>query len=94
MVFTKLLLENALAIRPCNWEAASEPLLPKVALCMPVLPSSYIGKYAARVLKRSELPHSDLGLSVRARLFKNVFELFHVKTSIRELNRKQRQLRT
>ena len=29
MVFTKLLLENALAIRPCNYGAASEPLLPK-----------------------------------------------------------------
>ena len=53
MVFTKLLLENALAIRPCNCEAASEPLLPKVACCIPVLPSRYIGKCAARVLKRS-----------------------------------------
>ena len=55
MVFTKLLLENALAIPPCNWEAASEPLLPKVARCTPVLPSRYIGKSAARVLKRSDL---------------------------------------
>ena len=54
MVFTKLLLENALAIRPCNCEAASEPLLPKVARCIPVLPSRYIGKCAARVLKRSD----------------------------------------
>ena len=53
MVFTKLLLENALAIRPHNCEAASEPLLPKVARCIPVLPSRYIGKCAARVLKRS-----------------------------------------
>ena len=53
MGFTKLLLENALAIRPCNWEAASEPLLPKVARCIPVLPSRYIGRCAARVLKRS-----------------------------------------
>ena len=26
--------------------------------------------------------HSDLGLSVRAHPFKNVFELFHVKTSL------------
>ena len=43
MVFTKLLLENALTIRPCNWEAASEPLLPKVARCIPVLPSRYVG---------------------------------------------------
>ena len=32
--------------------------------------------------------NSDLGLSVRAQPFKNVFELFHVKTSLRELNRK------
>ena len=53
MVFTKLLLENALAIRPCNCKAASEPLLPKVARCIPVLPSRYIGKCAARILKRS-----------------------------------------
>ena len=53
MVFTKLLLENALAIRPCNCEAASEPLFPKVARCIPVLPSRYTGKCAARVLKRS-----------------------------------------
>ena len=28
--------------------------------------------------------------SMRAHLFKNVFELFHVKTSLRELNEKQR----
>ena len=53
MVFTKLLLENALAIRPCHWEAASEPFLPKIARCIPVLPSRYIGKCAARVFKRS-----------------------------------------
>ena len=53
MVFTKLLLENALAIRPCNCEAASEPLLPKVARCIPVLSSRYTGKCAAHVLKRS-----------------------------------------
>ena len=55
MVFTKLLLENALAIQPCNCEAASEPLLPKVACCIPVLPLRYIGKCAARVLKCSAL---------------------------------------
>ena len=54
MVFTKLLLENALAIRPCNCEAASEPLLPRVARCIPVLSSRYIGKCAVRVLKRSD----------------------------------------
>ena len=53
MVFTKLLLENALAIRSCNWEAASEPHLPKVAHCIPVLPSRYIGKCATHVLKHS-----------------------------------------
>ena len=44
MVFTKLLLENALAIRPCNYGAASEPLLLKVARCIPVLSLRYIGK--------------------------------------------------
>ena len=55
MVFTKLLLENALAVRPCNCEAVLEPLLPKVARCIPVLSSRYIGKWAARVLKRSEI---------------------------------------
>ena len=54
MVFTKLLLENALAARPCNCEASLEPLLPKVARCIPVLSLRYIGKCAARVLKRSE----------------------------------------
>ena len=53
MVFTKLFLENALAIRPCNCQAASEPLLPKVAHCIPVLSSRKMGKCAARVLKRS-----------------------------------------
>ena len=53
MVFTRLLLENALAIRPCNCEAASEPLLPKVARCIPVLSLRYVGKCAARVLKPS-----------------------------------------
>ena len=53
MVFTKLLLENALAIRPCHWEAASEPLLPKAARCISVLPLRYVGKCAARVSKRS-----------------------------------------
>ena len=55
MVFTKLLLENALAIRPCDYEAASEPLLPKAARCIPVLSSCYVGKCAVRVLKRSGL---------------------------------------
>ena len=53
MVFTKLLLQNTPAIRPYNYEAASEPLLPKVAHCIPVLSSRYIGKCSARVLKRS-----------------------------------------
>ena len=51
---SKLLLENALATRPWNYGAASEPLLPKVALCIPVLSSRYIGKCAARVLKHSD----------------------------------------
>ena len=37
--------------RPCNCEAASEPLLPKVAHCIPVLSWRYVGKCAARVLK-------------------------------------------
>ena len=59
MVFTKLLLENALGIRPCNCEAALGPLLPKVARFIPVLSSRYIGKWAARVLKRSELTEND-----------------------------------
>ena len=56
MVFTKLFLENALGIRPCNCDAASEPLLPKVARCIPVLPSRHVGKCAARVLKGSDQP--------------------------------------
>ena len=54
IVFTKLLLEDNLDIRLSNnCEAASEPLLAKVAHCVPVLTSRYTGKYAARVLKRS-----------------------------------------
>ena len=53
MVFTKMLLKNALAIRPCNYGAASQQLLPKVARCIPVLSSRCIGKCAARVLKQS-----------------------------------------
>ena len=57
MIFTKQLLENALAIRPCNYVASSEPLLPKVARCITVLPLRYIGKCTARVLKRSGLNH-------------------------------------
>ena len=55
MVFTKLLLENALAIRPCNYGAASESHLPKVARCIPVFSSRYVEKCAAHVLKRSGL---------------------------------------
>ena len=57
MVFTELLLENALAIRPCNYGVASEPLLPKVARCIQVILSRYIGKCAACVLKRSARTH-------------------------------------
>ena len=60
MVFTKLLLENALAIRPCNYGAASKPLFPKVARCVPVLSSCYIGKCAARILKRSAFDQRSL----------------------------------
>ena len=37
-----------------------------------------------------ELPHSDLGLSVRTHPFENVFELFHVKTSLMEPNKKNK----
>ena len=55
MVFTKLLLENALAIRTHDCEAASKLLLPKVAHCIPVLPSRCIRKCAARILKRSSI---------------------------------------
>ena len=57
MVFTKLSLENALVIWLRNCEAASEPLLPKVARCIPVLSSGHIGKCTARVLKRSGSPY-------------------------------------
>ena len=59
MVFTKLFLENALAIRPCNYGAASEPLLLKVARCIPVLSSRHMGKCTARVLKRSGATDQD-----------------------------------
>ena len=52
-VFTKLLLQDTLAVQRYNHEAASEPLLPKVARCIPVLSPRHIGKCAARVLKRS-----------------------------------------
>ena len=53
-------LKNALAIRPCNYEVASEPLLSKVAGCIPVLSSHYIGKCAAPVLKRSTYMHRKI----------------------------------
>ena len=53
MIFTKLLLQNTLVIRPYNYEATSETLLPKVVRCIPVLSSRYTGKCATRVLKRS-----------------------------------------
>ena len=68
MVFTILLLKNALAIRPCNCGTASEPLLPKAASCIPILSSRYIGKCAARVLKRSStnLPISPREGGIRA----------------------------
>ena len=57
---TELLLENARCIQPCNYDAASEPLLPKVAHCIPVLSSRYIGKFAARVLQRSVSTSNNL----------------------------------
>ena len=65
MVFTKLLLENALAIRPSNYEAASEALLPKVARCIPVLTSRCVGS-ALHVfhLKRSGISDDDLSRSL------------------------------
>ena len=34
MVFTQLLLQDPLTIQPYNYEAASEPVLPKVARCI------------------------------------------------------------
>ena len=69
MVFTKLLLQNALAIRPCNYEVASEPLLHKVARCIPVLSSHYIGKSAALALKCSANSHpSPLGIEPDGRI--------------------------
>ena len=54
MVLTKLLLENALSIRPCNYKAALEPLLLKVARCIPVLSSRYVGKRAGRTSSLNE----------------------------------------
>ena len=48
MALTKLFLENALAIQP-----AQEPLLLRVARCIPVLSSRYIGKCTVCVLKCS-----------------------------------------
>ena len=58
MVFTKLLLENAFAIPPCNCEVVLKPLLPKAARCIPVLSSRCKEKCAIRVLKRSDKTHS------------------------------------
>ena len=52
MVFTKLSMENTLGIRPDNYEAVLEPLLPEVVRCIPVLSSRHVGECAARVLKR------------------------------------------
>ena len=36
-----------------------------------------------------ELSHSDLGLPMCAHPFKNVFELFHVSTSLGQLNKNE-----
>ena len=47
-----------------NYGAASEPLLPRVARCIPVLSSSYTGKCASRVLKCSGFYHDPLRLSL------------------------------
>ena len=55
----QLLMENALAIRPCNYGAGSEPLLPRVARSIPVLSSHCIGKCSVGVLKRSGRPKAD-----------------------------------
>ena len=65
MVFTKMLLENALAIQPYNYRAVSEPLLPKVARCILFLSSRSVLKCAALVLKRSERNQSDFFLESR-----------------------------
>ena len=46
-------MQDTLADRCYDYEAVSEPLLLKVARCIPVLSSSYIGKCTARVLKHS-----------------------------------------
>ena len=40
-----------------------------------------------------ELPHSDVGLSVRVHSLQNVFELPKVKTSLRVLNKKTELVR-
>ena len=42
----------------------------------------------------TQLPYSDLGLSVRAHPFKNVFELCHLKTPLMELNKKKTEIVT
>ena len=59
MVFTKLLLENTLAVRPYNYEAASEPHLLKVVRCIPAPSLHYIGKCPVCVLMCLELLHSN-----------------------------------
>ena len=64
MVFTKLLLENALDIQPCNYGGASESLLPKYARCIPVLSSRCKEKCADRVLKRSVYDCGGFGVYV------------------------------
>ena len=56
-------MQDTLAVRRYDHEAVSELLLPKVARCIPVLSSRYIGKYTARVLERSDsTDHVCLGL--------------------------------
>ena len=59
---------------------------------LPIGFSSYLVNlsYSSNVVVHFEFPHSDLGLSVRVHPFKNVFELFHVKTSPRELSERKR----
>ena len=85
MAVTKLLLENALAIRPCNCEAALEPLLLKVARCLPVLSSRYTGNSGTKseAAPRSTHKSFDAGPGNQTRMstqsfcknWKNIMEM-------------------
>ena len=71
MVFTKLFLENTLAIWSYNYKAASELVLSKVAHCIPVLSLYYTGRCTACAMKHSGKNNKDVSLFLVTHLLGN-----------------------